>query len=64
MQAAFISPRAVCSSVGPVRNKSYLSEEQRERLANGPGLSDFVAGYAPQTPEHLLRKKGQRYMCV
>lgn len=44
------------------RTKSSLSEEQRERLANGPGLEDFVSGYAPQTPDHLVRKKGQRYI--
>ena len=62
MQAAVISPRVVCSSVGSVRKKSYLTEEQRERLAKGPGLGDFVAGYAPETPEHLVRKKGQRYL--
>ena len=45
----------------PVRNKSSLTEEERERLANGPGFEDFVSGFAPQTPDHLVRKKGQRY---
>ncbi|XP_064404293.1 lipoyl synthase, mitochondrial-like isoform X2 [Halichondria panicea] len=44
----------------PVRNKSSLTEEERERLANGPGFEDFVSGFAPQTPDHLVRKKGQR----
>ena len=41
---------------------SSLSKDQRDKIANGPGLSDFVAGYAPQTPDYLIRKKGQRYM--
>ena len=51
---------AACTFL-PVRGKSYLTEEQRQRLANGPGLADFVSGYAPQTPDHLVRKKGQRF---
>lgn len=42
------------------RYKSSLSKEQQERLANGPSFAEFVSGNAPQTPDHLLRKKGQR----
>lgn len=42
-----------------VRLKSTLTQEQRERIARGPGLEDFVRN-APLTPDHLKRKKGQR----
>ena len=46
--------------VRETRLKSSLSAEQRELMANGPGLEDFVSGHAPATPEELKRKKGQR----
>ena len=46
-------------SVG-VRHKSSLNKDQLDKIANGPGITDFVAGYAPQTPDYLIRKKGQR----
>ena len=44
------------------RHKSSLNKDQLDKIAHGPGLTDFVAGYAPQTPDHLIRKKGQRYV--
>ena len=41
-------------------HKSTLSHDQRELIANGPGLEDFVAHNAPPTPDVLKRKKGER----
>lgn len=53
-----------CSSsiVAARRCKSSLTREQQERLASGPGFAEFVSGSntPPQTPDHLIRKKGQR----
>lgn len=49
----------LCSAVS-MRWKSSLSQEQRELIASGPGLDEFVTGTAPATPDHLKRKKGQR----
>ena len=43
-----------------VRNVSHLSQEQRDIIANGPGLEEFVTGNAPPTPDYLKRKKGHR----
>ncbi|XP_065885139.1 lipoyl synthase, mitochondrial-like [Dysidea avara] len=43
---------------------SQLSDEQKAKVANGPGLEDFLTGSvhlddAPTVPEHLKKKKGQ-----
>ena len=42
------------------RFKSTLSSDQRDLIANGPSLDDFVSGNAPSSPEELKRKKRQR----
>ena len=44
--------------------RSQLSEEQKTKVASGPGLEDFLKGSvhvedAPRVPEHLKKKKGQ-----
>ena len=49
-------------STNHVRNQ--LSDEQKAKVASGPGLEDFVSGSvdvedAPTVPEHLKKKKGQ-----
>lgn len=43
---------------------SQLSDEQKAKVASGPGLEDFLRGSvniedAPTVPEHLKKKKGQ-----
>ena len=43
-----------------VCHKSTLTTEQREWIASGPGLAEFVSDHAPTIPDHLRRKKGQR----
>ena len=50
-----------CLNTGHVR--SQLSDEQRAKVASGPGLEDFLTGSvdveeAPTVPEHLKKKKG------
>jgi hypothetical protein len=50
-----------------VRFLAQLSEETKTRILTGPGLDAFVSGRievgdAPAVPDHLKRKKGQRYM--
>ena len=44
--------------------RNQLSDEQRAKVASGPGLEDFLTGSvhvedAPTVPEHLKKKKGQ-----
>lgn len=44
--------------------RTQLSDEQKAKVASGPGLEDFLTGSvhiedAPTTPEHLKKKKGQ-----
>ena len=43
-----------------VRWGSKLTQEQKDFIANGPGLEKFVTKEAPPVPDHLKRKKGQR----
>ena len=50
----------ICATGLVSRKKSSLSQEQQDRLATGPGLFEFVSSQSPITPEHLVRKKGQR----
>ena len=51
-----------CLNTGLVRTQ--LSDEQKSKVASGPGLEDFLTGSihvedAPTVPEHLKKKKGQ-----
>merc|ERR1712050_746399 len=40
------------------KNQASLSKEQKEKIADGPSLGDFVSGDID--PESLKKKKGQR----
>ena len=62
MQIYIYSQVLRCLSTGLVRTQ--LSDEQKAKVASGPGFEDFLTGSvhiedAPTVPEHLRKKKGQ-----
>ena len=62
MQIYIYSQVLRCLNTGLVRTQ--LSDEQKAKVASGPGLGDFLTGSvhiedAPMVPEHLKKKKGQ-----
>ncbi|XP_065191501.1 lipoyl synthase, mitochondrial-like [Sycon ciliatum] len=59
-----LSVRPLLGSVSPLSTTSTqaaLTLEQRDKIAAGPGLEDFIREHNyPDEPEHLRRKKGER----